>query len=170
MSPELDQQLSQKYPLIFKPRRQSIREASPYWGFAHGDGWFNILDVLCEQLYAPYRHAVHQYEHARQREGTAPWSGAAVITAVDVERKRLAMKAAAEAIPVAEQVKEKFGTLRFYVREATPEQYAYITFAEAMSARVCEKCGAPGVQRSGGWVRTLCDLHEEQWQRDKSSF
>lgn len=159
MSPELDQQLCQKYPLIFKPRRRGARQASPSFGFSHADGWFNIIDVLCEQLYAPYLRAKEQYQYARKFEGTAPWRGAEVITAVSVERKRLAMKAAADALPTAEQVKEKFGTLRFYVREATPEQYALIEFAEAMSARTCEKCGSPGTPRAGGWVRTLCDHH-----------
>jgi hypothetical protein len=55
------------------------------------------------------------------------------------------------------QIKEKFGTLRVYVWNATDEVYAEIDKAEALSAKTCEQCGAPGVTRGGGWIQTLCD-------------
>lgn len=159
MSPELDRQLCERYPLIFQHRRGNPRETAMCWGFEHGDGWFTLLDTLCALLYAPYRQAVEAYEYAREYEGQAPWKGAEVVTAVDVERKRLAMRDAAEAVPRALQVKEKFGLLRFYVYGGNDRTYDYIEFAEAMSGRICEECGAPGVLRGGGWLRTLCDGH-----------
>jgi len=31
--------------------------------------------------------------------------------------------------------------------------------AEAMSEVTCEQCGAPGEERGGGWIVTLCDTH-----------
>ncbi len=165
MSPELDKQLCERYPLIFKDRRASMRRTAMCWGFEHGDGWFNLLDTLCSLLYWPYEQAVQDYEYARKHEGTSPWKGADTITAVDVERKRLAMKAAADAIPVAVQVKEKFGTLRFYVHGGDSRAHHHIEFAEALSGSTCEQCGAPGKTRGGGWVRTLCDQHEAERQR-----
>lgn len=58
-----------------------------------------------------------------------------------------------------EQVKEKFGGLRFYVNHATDPVYALIASAESASFRICEACGAPGRTRGGGWIRTLCDAH-----------
>jgi hypothetical protein len=36
--------------------------------------------------------------------------------------------------------------------------------AEAMSGNICETCGDKGEHRSGGWIRTLCDKHEEERQ------
>lgn len=62
-------------------------------------------------------------------------------------------------IPVAEQVKEKFGGLRFYVDQASPEVYGIIDKFESYSYKVCEVCGDPGTPRPGGWTRTLCDHH-----------
>lgn len=59
--------------------------------------------------------------------------------------------------PRASQVKEKFGTLRFYMTSATDEMYKLISEAESESARTCEMCGAPGKTRGGGWLVTLCD-------------
>lgn len=55
------------------------------------------------------------------------------------------------------QVKEKFGTLRFYLDMYTDEAEAAIAIAEEESARTCERCGAPGLLRDGSWVLTLCD-------------
>lgn len=61
---------------------------------------------------------------------------------------------------VAQQVKEKYGTLRFYVDVASPEQLALIDQAEADSARICDICGAQGMLRNDGWMRSRCDQHD----------
>lgn len=60
------------------------------------------------------------------------------------------------------QVKEKFGTLRFYIGHGTDAMFARIDQAEQESARTCEGCGAPGTARGGGWVKTLCDACDEK--------
>ena len=63
------------------------------------------------------------------------------------------------------QIKEKFGGLRYYADGDVDEQMdGMIDFAEALSYTICEECGAPGKLRSGGWMRTLCDKHEEERQ------
>ena len=63
------------------------------------------------------------------------------------------------------QVKEKFGTLRFYYDGGDDHIHGLVRMAEAMSSVTCETCGVPGKQRSGGWIRTLCDFHEEEYQK-----
>ncbi|WP_342110735.1 hypothetical protein [Methylobacterium sp. SI9] len=64
------------------------------------------------------------------------------------------------------QVKQKLGTLRWYVRGSTPESMLLvINSAEWLSGAVCEHCGAPGSVRPGGWIRTLCDDHADQKRR-----
>ena len=65
-------------------------------------------------------------------------------------------------LPIIGQVKEKFGTLRFYVSNSNNEIDAYITFAESISGLTCEVCGSPGERRSGSWIRTLCDSHSKE--------
>jgi hypothetical protein len=67
----------------------------------------------------------------------------------------------------ADQVKEKFGTLRFYMTALTDEMYEAIQSAEAASAETCELCGASGVLRSEGWFKTLCDRHHEEREAKK---
>ena len=60
------------------------------------------------------------------------------------------------------QVKEKYGTLRFYTGGATDKMYEIIRQYERVSAVTCEVCGEVGQIRPGGWVATLCDTHYEQ--------
>jgi hypothetical protein len=64
--------------------------------------------------------------------------------------------------PRATQVKEKFGTLRFYVDQASDYQYKLIERAERMSKTTCEVCGEPGaLDGSRSWIKTLCDEHRK---------
>lgn len=60
------------------------------------------------------------------------------------------------------QVKEKLGTLRFYVSHHTDAIDERIAEAQEESSRICEICGMPGKRRdTGGWVRAACDEHAQ---------
>jgi hypothetical protein len=104
--------------------------------------------------------------------------------AIEAEAKKLGLDTQSEEWPRALQVKEKFGTLRFYV--VTPADSSesqsegvgvesvggvvsirpiarvqsireLVSQAEATSAEICETCGAPGsLNTDGGWWRTTC--------------
>lgn len=62
---------------------------------------------------------------------------------------------------VAEQIKEKFGGLRFYTNgDISDKQRGIILFAEYMSYSTCMNCGInQTVKRRGnsGWVHYYCD-------------
>lgn len=135
MSPDLDKKLCQKYPKIFRDRNGTIQETCMAWGFSHGDGWFNIVDSLCSSIQ-------HHTDQKRKRE---PYAGMADEEFDEIHQ------------PVAAQVKEKFGGLRFYISGGDDVVDGMISLAENLSYRTCEDCGAPGAPRKGGWVRTLCD-------------
>jgi hypothetical protein len=58
------------------------------------------------------------------------------------------------------QVKEKFGSMRFYINEGSDEIFNRITKAERDSYEICETCGEKGELRKDlGWISTLCDKH-----------
>ena len=63
---------------------------------------------------------------------------------------------------VATQVKEKFGTLRFYYNGGDDVIDGMVRMAESWSAVACEECGAPGTQNSRGWIKTLCETHRKE--------
>ena len=120
---ELDKKLVEKYPDIFRDRRGNPRETLMCWGFECGDGWYNIIDTLCNNIQ------------------------------MHVNIKRCAPV-------VATQVKEKFGTLRFYYDGGDERIDSLVSLAENWSASVCEVCGERGKLRDDNrWFYTACDDH-----------
>jgi len=162
MRTELDEALCAKYPLIFKDRHADMRTTAMCWGISTGDGWYNIIDVLCGNLCSEWLGAKSRYEFIKDRVGEKMYGGSGdIITQGEIDLRKQIMEEEASKVPVAVQVKEKFGGLRFYVQAATDKHYNYINFAESMSYRTCEECGAPGKRYSMGWHRTLCDIHAD---------
>ena len=58
----------------------------------------------------------------------------------------------------AVQVKEKYGSLRFYLSGYNDDVHQLVNEAELKSEVTCEECGKPGVARNEHWIRTLCDV------------
>ena len=58
-----------------------------------------------------------------------------------------------------DQVKEKFGTLRFYYSGGDDRIRGMVSMAESMSSVTCEECGKPGTSTGGGWIKTVCKEH-----------
>ena len=70
--------------------------------------------------------------------------------------------------PRASQVKEKYGTLRYYMSSQTDSMSENINEACKKSWVTCEDCGQPGKLRNmGGWYYTRCD---KCWEELKKSF
>ena len=56
------------------------------------------------------------------------------------------------------QVKEKYGTLRYYINAAPTWFHTLVDTIEHQSGHVCEMCGKAGTRRTDGWVLTLCGV------------
>lgn len=72
---------------------------------------------------------------------------------------------------VIEQVKEKFGGLRFYVSYEPDELSEMIRKAEEDSYGICETCGSKiDVGHTSGWIQTICrkciqkQVNESGWK------
>ena len=167
MNEHLDQQLCATYPEIFQDRHASMDRTAMCWGFACGDGWYALIDGLCAYLMGPVKQARDDVRHAELAlqfpEKQTKWSRS-FYTPEKLAEYRAKLTELEAHIPIAVQVKEKFGTLRFYVDHCTDEQSAVIHFAELLSARMCEVCGATQTAKTyrEGWHRTLCDTCAEK--------
>jgi hypothetical protein len=74
-----------------------------------------------------------------------------------------------------DQVKEKFGGLRFYYTGGDEYIRGLVSMAESMSEVTCESCGNPaGVQNNGGWMRAICDpceiKREEEYAKRTAEY
>ena len=134
MHEDLDNKLCEKYPEIFRNRRAPVTQTPMGFGFECGDGWYDLIDVLCRNI----QHHVDWYSTTHPDK---------------IEQ------------PIASQVKEKFGGLRFYLDCYDDDHIqGMIQMAESMSYHICEECGNKGKSRSNGWVRTLCDEHAAKYE------
>ena len=183
MSEDIDKILCEKYPKIFVNRYASEEITAMCWGIAVGDGWFNILDKLCSNI----QHHIDWSEKNYQRgieynnmvadmkagkfESFDKYMGSMSDDFKEGRKEEILESGYTELKPpcpqvVAEQVKEKFGTLRFYYTGGDDYISGLVSMAEAMTEVTCEGCGAPGERGGKGWIRTECkpcaDKREEQ--------
>lgn len=146
MKETLDAELCKKYPLIFKNRNAPMTETAMCWGFECGDGWYQILDSLCNNIQSHI-----DWQNKNFDKGFTQYKQVPQV--------------------VATQVKEKFGGLRFYYEGGDDIIDGMVRMAESWASVTCEECGSPGTTRGPGWIRTLCDHHEAEYQeRMKKRF
>lgn len=113
-----------------------------------GDGWRHLIETVCEVIDYKRQQSEKQLEMARAT-GAHDYA----------ERKE---KITNTIWPAVVQIKEKFGTLRFYCMYTTSEENAYLEFAEVFSGSICYECGAPGKPTEiYGYIRTLCNEHKQ---------
>lgn len=192
MREELDKQLCEKYPKIFKDRYGDMKETLMCWGFECGDGWYNIIDMLCGNIQHHIDWSVKNNQWDQEWNSMINKALAGDITELEErfkgyidpeERMRetleQGLREVRPVIPqvVAVQVKEKFGTLRFYVEGGDEYIRGLISMAESMSGVTCEKCGDSAQTNwpkgknggIGGWVHTFCERHEAEYQENMRS-
>lgn len=128
MSPEKEKALQDKYPKIFGT--SDPYEPYTIYGIECGDGWYDLLDVLCRNI-----------------QGHLDFKMKGLETGEEKEAMQL----------IATQVKQKFGTLRFYHSGGDEYTAGLIQMAEAISGMICETCGDKATVKTGGWIRNICN-------------
>jgi len=142
--------LQEKYPKIFNPDAIDGRYPFPMFGLELPPGWTDLVDHLCYQI----------QQHIDNREQQIKWA----LKYNEQEDLAYGPREVPESVPQVHvtQVKEKFGTLRFYYNGGDDTIDGMVYLAESLSGIICETCGNKGKRRGGGWVRTLCDEHAKE--------
>jgi hypothetical protein len=127
--------MHEKFPAMF---------ASPYGGFAVGAGWWPIIKSLCSQIdaYTKWRNNTRE---ALLKDNPHKHKIPAAVPQV-----------------VVQQIKEKFGGLRFYYNGGDEHISGMVRMAESWAGYSCEECGVPGERTEGGWIKTLCEKHRKE--------
>lgn len=164
MSPELEQKLFEKYPVLFRDRNKPVTESCMAFGCEFSDGWYKLLDELCEYITRLSNRTdllkLNKEYHTEENRGF-----------IYLKRPTVSFT----------QVKEKFGMMRIYWsgngvenweeicakvhqddRERTVNKYYdevqnAIDYVEFLSSKVCESCGQPGKLSNKGWMKVRCE-------------
>lgn len=179
MKKELDELLVKKYPVMFKNRHGDMRTTAMCWGFECDDGWFQVLNSLCAQIENHVNWKRNRRANDLRLNRAVKKGRDAVIQHLCKDREpSLWHEERADEIMkigltnptpvvqrvVVDQVKEKFGGLRFYYRGGDDTVRGMVRMAESWASNTCEVCGESGTIRNTGWIKTLCDKHEKERQ------
>lgn len=179
---ELDHALCAKYPKIFKNPKIDIgidvdTDIGLGWGLDVGDGWYHVINNGCSLIQ-------HHIDYQRQQRARALRYNRAIRRAKNGDTASL-RKIYADTngtlsswrqgeydnalislderpVPVAcpqviaTQVKEKFGSLRFYYQGGDEYVSGVTNLMSAMSDTTCDNCGAIGAKGGKGWLSVKC--------------
>lgn len=132
MKSELEKQLLEKYPKIFRQKDLPLTQTAMCWLFECGDGWYKILDMLCLQL---------QWDVDK--------NGYPQIEATQVKEKYGGLRF--YYITLASDKEDKWRERHCGAIDGM------VSFAEYLSEETCEDCGTmENVSQTKGWITTLC--------------
>ena len=184
MKTELQNKLLQKYPQFFqsdlkiytgeKPMKEEVQELLKQeemvipiqFGFECGDGWYMLLDELMGEIDNHLKNVnrnnknkfkyqwmwkLQTYLRRKYKSKTKMYAFAEWIYE-KAPRKKLP-----EVTIRIDQIKEKFGGLRFYYTGGDDVVDGMASLAESLSYKICEACGTTkGVGQTSGWIYTVC--------------
>lgn len=165
MTKEKQEYFFKHYPKMFVKTDFPMKSAI-YFGLECGDGWFTLLDDLCYNIQYDIDHnwtyEVPKYIVKLQRlSNRRKWVRKIMGKHIEKIRNYLIdtnkIKRIYPQQVVVTQIKEKFGTLRFYYVGGNERIAGYISFAESLTSYICEACGTTmNVGSTNGWIRVIC--------------
>lgn len=173
MTQELENTLVEKYPKFFEYLKDYKGPLIPIsFGFECDDGWHHILSNLMESIDSyiknnskrkriknkyfrylydilgkwsnklSYKYSKHLLKLRKTIDKKVEWEDYESIPPVQIT-----------------QIKEKFGTLRFYYNGGDDIIGGMVWLAEHMSGSTCEICGSTKyVYQTKGWIKTTCEV------------
>lgn len=175
MKKELEQQLYKMYPLLFSEKDLGMAHTCLFYGIECGDGWFPLIKSLC--------HAIQSHLNSQKDriKWNTDWNNMLLAAQIHndfslfeeyykrytSERREHQRAHIMALLPrsveketlqvIVQQVKQKFGTLRFYYNGGDDYISGLVSMAEIYSAKVCEQCSSPAILNKSGWIRALCN-------------
>ena len=159
-------ELIERYPYLF-----STNEMEPIvlFGVECSEGWYNIIEAVCENLSRKYRATLRSVKYfediVENKKFDKHFSEEEAKKNLDNCFKKL--KEDEEALPKFQQIKSKFASLRIYTDITNDYISGVIDMAESLSLITCEVCGSHGKTYTIGWHTTLCPEHARERYGEK---
>lgn len=161
MTEELESYLVKKYPKILKKSEENKEHCYGLFGIECKDGWFLHLDRMFADIQSMIDYSETNYENLKRHYNKLPWYKKLMSLYKKSRYNYLRVKQTPIPQVVAVQIKEKFGTLRFYYMGGDDRITPIVDFYESYTKYICEDCGSTVDVGStcGGWIRNVCETH-----------
>jgi hypothetical protein len=138
------------------------------FGLECGNGWYMLLDELMSEIDNHLKNVNRWREKGKHKyKLLEKWSYNLRIRSAHKQkmRKKLGEWIEKNAPRIFEppltiqidQIKEKFGGLRFYYSGGDDEIAGMVSLAESLSYKICESCGSTkNIGYTKGWITTMC--------------
>jgi len=176
--------LFSRFSFIYRQKSLSPSQTCMCWGIDTGPGWYKILWDLSKkialevkktrELQKPY--LILEGKNNNELFRSSKFIIASTIFLFNKYFLRKDLFFIIDGFYVS-QVKEKYGTLRFYCGIASDAIYSFIDEAEVASVETCEACGKSSKEENdrkkntpetGGWVYNECTKCKKK-REDKTS-
>lgn len=170
MNKHLEHQLVDKYPIIFQEYGGDIRKTCMGWGLSCGDGWFNLIDKLCEDINKVIGSRPIKVIATQIKE---KFGGLRFYYFIEYKRSPFEkLDYVLFKIMCSHKLGRQHHTFtnfrRKFISSKVEKISSLISKAESESYKICEECGNPGEPKSDGWIKTLCDSCQEKLNEQKN--
>lgn len=144
-----NKELIKKYPWLLPSNRWSGKWITDCMGEDGEEGYWPG---------EPFEHPDYDYSYTELDEMPKGWRDAfGLQMCEDINNELLTWSEKSRKGFRIMQIKEKFGSLRFYVNAETDNLSKIISKYERMSEFICIKCGKPATWVSIDWISPWCD-------------
>lgn len=159
MKKELEMKLVKKFPIIFSQYGGNMRDTCMAWGMECGDGWYNIIHDLCENVTTLIGDKNIKVTAAQVKEKFGELRFYYDIKVPETFMGKVGYKFSHF------MFKLRWGRLYWKIIDFRKKFYRFIEEkisdaihdGERKSCNTCELCGEPGKTRGRGWISTQCD-------------
>lgn len=171
MDKRLEKILVDKYPVIFRDYGGDMRQTCMAWGMDCGDGWFKLIDDMCEQVTKLIENKPYKVIASQVKE---KFGGLRFYYTVEQAHINLFQKICYNfRVWMFKRMWGRFywGLVNFrkkFYKTISEKIDDIISEAESKSYKICETCGQPGQTRGGAWIYTACDNCEKLFHENKN--
>lgn len=165
MRQELEQKLFNSFPHLYRERFLPMTMTCMCWGIDVSDGWYDILFELSNNIqnYLNSKKKEEKFYIIKKllrkllfdSQGIPTYLFNILPSPIFSFLDRITFSFH-DSFAV-NQVKEKYGGLRYYVNLYDSVIESLIGYAEYKSLNTCELCGEYGVINKSGWLSVRCD-------------
>lgn len=159
MQKELEKNLVESYPVIFQDYGGDARKTCMAWGIACGDGWYLLINDMCQKIMDTIgEHDIQVIAtQVKEKFGGLRFYYVVIFKPSIFNKVSRKIRHLFFKMKLGRQYWKLVDFRKKHFYKTTIEKISNIVEeTEMKSYEICERCGNPGKRIDGSWVVTLC--------------